>query len=531
MDQESTFEINWLETFQDMAGVMKPAAAKLLVDTLRDKFPDVPIHIHTHDTAGAGVASMLACAYAGADIVDAAVDSMSGMTSQPSMGAIVAALENTSYSTGLNLDNISRYSAYWESARQLYGPFECAVTMKSGNADVYKHEIPGGQYTNLQFQAFSLGLAEQFDEVKRMYREANLALGLNLDNISRYSAYWESARQLYGPFECAVTMKSGNADVYKHEIPGGQYTNLQFQAFSLGLAEQFDEVKRMYREANLALGDLIKVTPSSKVVGDLAQFMVQNHLDRQTLVDRAEDLSFPKSVVQFFQGLIGQPPYGFPEPLRTKVLRGLPKFEGRPGENLEAVDFNKLKEDLEAKHGRTLRDEDVMTSAMFPNEFDEFEQFRQQYGPVDKLHTRPFLTGLDVAEEIDVDIDRGKTLAIKLLAIGKLNNRGEREVFFDLNGQMRAIFVQDKEASKEIVTRPRAKPGVRGSIGAPMPGEILELKVKEGDKVEQKTPLFVLSAMKMEMVIDSPIAGTVKKIYCDPKTRVAAGDLVVEVEP
>lgn len=439
---------------KDMAGVMKPAAAKLLVDTLRDKFPDVPIHIHTHDTAGAGVASMLACAYAGADIVDAAVDSMSGMTSQPSMGAIVAALENTSYSTGLNLDN-----------------------------------------------------------------------------ISRYSAYWESARQLYGPFECAVTMKSGNADVYKHEIPGGQYTNLQFQAFSLGLAEQFDEVKRMYREANLALGDLIKVTPSSKVVGDLAQFMVQNHLDRQTLVDRAEDLSFPKSVVQFFQGLIGQPPYGFPEPLRTKVLRGLPKFEGRPGENLEAVDFNKLKEDLEAKHGRTLRDEDVMTSAMFPNEFDEFEQFRQQYGPVDKLHTRPFLTGLDVAEEIDVDIDRGKTLAIKLLAIGKLNNRGEREVFFDLNGQMRAIFVQDKEASKEIVTRPRAKPGVRGSIGAPMPGEILELKVKEGDKVEQKTPLFVLSAMKMEMVIDSPIAGTVKKIYCDPKTRVAAGDLVVEVEP
>ncbi|VDM24537.1 unnamed protein product [Toxocara canis] len=369
-----------------------------------------------------------------------------------------------------------------------------------------------------------------------------------MDNVSRYSAYWESARQLYGPFECAVTMKSGNADVYKHEIPGGQYTNLQFQAiyyfcssyllaasdlqaFSLGLAEQFDEVKRMYREANLALGDLIKVTPSSKIVGDLAQFMVQNKLTRETLVDRADELSFPKSVVQFMQGLIGQPPYGFPEPLRTKVLRGQPKYDDRPGENLKPIDFDKLKADLENKHGRTLRDEDVMTSAMFPKEFDEFEQFRQQYGPVDKLPTRPFLTGIDVAEEMDVEIEHGKTLAIQLLAVGKLNVRGEREVFFDLNGQMRTIYVQDKEASKEIVTRPKAKPGVRGSIGAPMPGEILELKVKEGEKVEPKTPLFVLSAMKMEMVIDSPIAGTVKKIYCDPKTRVAAGDLVVEVEP
>ncbi|VDK50159.1 unnamed protein product [Anisakis simplex] len=445
---------NRMRKFQDMAGVMRPNGAKLLVSALRDKFPDVPIHIHTHDTSGAGVASMLECAYAGADVVDAAVDSMSGMTSQPSMGAIVASLDRTPHKTGLDLHN-----------------------------------------------------------------------------ISKYSAYWESARQLYAPFECTTTMKSGNADVFVHEIPGGQYTNLQFQAFSLGLAEQFNEVKHKYHEANMALGDIIKVTPSSKVVGDLAQFMVQNKLTAQTLVERAEDLSFPKSVVQFMQGLIGQPPYGFPEPLRTRVLRGQPKFDGRPGENLEPLDFDKMKVDLEAKHGRKLRDEDIMTSAMFPKEFDEFEQFRQQYGPVDKLETRPFLTGMDCAEEIDVEIEKGKTLSIRLMNIGKLNHRGEREVFFELNGQMRSMYVQDKEASKEIVARPRARPGVRGSIGAPMPGEVLELKVKEGDKVEAKTPLFVLSAMKMEMVIDSPIAGTVKKIYCDPKTRVSAGDLVVEVEP
>ncbi|KAK0411400.1 hypothetical protein QR680_005636 [Steinernema hermaphroditum] len=439
---------------KDMAGVLKPQAARLLIGALRDQHPDIPIHIHTHDTAGAGVATMLECAYSGADVVDAAVDSMSGMTSQPSMGALVAALQRTKWDTGLSLDE-----------------------------------------------------------------------------VSRYSAYWETARQLYAPFECATTMRSGNADVYKHEIPGGQYTNLQFQAFSLGLGEQFDEVKKMYREANLALGDLIKVTPSSKIVGDLAQFMVQNNLTKETLVDRADDLSFPKSVVDFMQGQVGQPPYGFPEPLRTKVLRGKPKIDGRPGDNMKPYDFETTQKDLEEKHGRKLRDVDVMSSAMFPKEFDEFEQFRQKYGPVDKLDTRVFFTGLDIAEETDVEIEHGKTLAIQLLAEGKLNKRGEREVFFDLNGQMRSIFVQDKEASKDIVVRPKALPGVRGSIGSPMPGEVLEVKVKEDDKVSPKTPLFVLSAMKMEMMVDSPIAGTVKKVHVKSGTKCAAGDLVIEIEP
>ncbi|CAI4226109.1 unnamed protein product [Auanema sp. JU1783] len=439
---------------KDMAGVLKPQAAKILISALRDKFPDIPIHVHSHDTAGAGVAAMLECAKAGADVVDAAVDSMSGMTSQPSMGAIVASLQRTEHDTGLSLENISKYSAYWESARQLYAPFECAVTMKSGNADVYKHEIPGGQYTNLQFQAFSLGL--------------------------------------------------GN---------------------------QFDEVKRMYREANLVLGDIIKVTPSSKIVGDLAQFMVQNNLTRETLVDRADDLSFPKSVVDFMQGNVGQPPYGFPEPLRTKILRGKKKLEGRVGESLAPLNLEKLKKELEDKHGRNLTEEDCMSHAMFPEVFDKFEQFRQRFGPVSKLPTRIFFTGLDIAEEVDVELEEGKTLAIQLLAEGKLNNVGEREVFFDLNGQMRSIFVQDTDASKEIVSRPRALPGVRGSVGAPMPGEILEMKVKEGDKVTPKQPLFVLSAMKMEMVIDAPIAGVIKKIYTTKGTKCSAGDLIIDIEP
>lgn len=187
----------------------------------------------------------------------------------------------------------------------------------------------------------------------------------------------------------------------------------------------------MYADANEVLGDIIKVTPSSKVVGDLAQFMVQNKLTKETLLDRAEDLSFPKSVVEFLEGQLGQPPYGFPEPLRTQVLRGRPTINDRPGKNLKPMDFEKLHRSLEEKHGRKLRDVDIMSSAMFPKVFDEFEQFRQKYGPVDKLNTRVFLTGLELAEETDVDIEQGKTLIIQLLATGKLNKQAEREVFFE----------------------------------------------------------------------------------------------------
>ncbi|KAF7638497.1 hypothetical protein Mgra_00002175 [Meloidogyne graminicola] len=321
--------------------------------------------------------------------------------------------------------------------------------------------------------------------------------GLSMENISKYNAYWEITRQLYQPFESSVSMKSGNSDVYIHAIPGGQYTNLQFQAYALGLGEQFDEVKKMYAEANLALGDIIKVTPSSKIVGDLAQFMVQNKLTLETLNERAEELSFPKSVVEFMQGLIGQPPYGFPEPLRTKILRGKKKIDGRPGEGMPPMDFEKKKKELEEKHGRELREVDVMSSAMFPREFDDFEQFRQKYGPVDKLETRVFLVGPNVAEEVNVEIERGKNLIIQHLAEGKLNSKGERETFFELNGQMRSMFILDQEASKDIVVRPKAVPGIKGSIGAPMPGDILEVKVKVGDKVQPKRTLFVLSAMKM----------------------------------
>ncbi|KAI6172866.1 Pyruvate carboxylase [Aphelenchoides besseyi] len=385
---------------KDMAGVLKPRAARMLVSSLRDRYPDLPIHVHMHDTAGSGVATLLEAIKAGADRI-------------------------------------------------------------------------------------------------------------KLSNVSKYNAYWETARLLYQPFECTVTQKSGNSDVYNHEIPGGQYTNLQFQAFSLGLGEQFDEIKRMYAQANEVLGDIIK-----------------NKLDKSSLLKRADELSFPRSVIEYLEGQLGQPPYGFPEPLRTVALRGRKPLNSRP--NLPPLDFDQLRADLEEKHSCELRDVDVMSSAMFPKEFDDFERFRQTYGPVSKLETKTFFVGLEPAEETE----HGKTLQIKLLTSSKkLNEKAEREIFFELNGQMRSIFVQDKEAAKEVVVNRKADSDCRGQIGAPMPGEILDVKVKEGDEVDAKTTLFVLSAMKMEMNVDTPIAGTVKKIHLSVGSKVAANDLVIEIEP
>jgi len=438
---------------KDMAGLLKPQAARLLIGALRDRYPDMPIHVHTHDTSGAGVAAMLAAAEAGADVVDVAVDSMSGLTSQPSMGAIVNSVERTPLETGIN-------PAY----------------------------------------------------------------------ISQYSAYWEQARQLYGPFECCVTMKSGNSDIYENEIPGGQYTNLQFQAYSLGLADQFEEIKKMYRVANQLLGDIVKVTPSSKVVGDMAQFMVQNKLTGEMVLDRAEDLSFPQSVVQYMQGYIGVPPGGFPEPLRTKILKGAPTVDGRPGASLPHIDFPKLKSELVEKHGNVIRDVDVMSAALYPKVFDDFAEFRQKYGPVGELDTRTFLVGPDIAQEIHVDIERGKTLHIVTLAKSELKKNGEREVFFELNGQLRSVMVKDNEAMKEIHVHPKALKGVKGSVGCPMPGEVLEIKVAVGDKVEKGQKLAILSAMKMEMVVQAPLAGVVKSISAEKGMKLEGDDLLMDIE-
>ncbi|KAJ8719476.1 hypothetical protein PYW08_011651 [Mythimna loreyi] len=438
---------------KDMAGLLKPQAAKMLIGAIRDKHPDVPIHVHTHDTSGAGVASMLACADAGADVVDVAVDSMSGLTSQPSMGALVASLQGTKLDT-------------------------------------------------------------------------NIAL----QTVSEYSAYWEQARTLYGPFEATATMKSGNADVYLNEIPGGQYTNLQFQAFSLGLGSQFEEVKKAYREANLLLGDIIKVTPSSKVVGDLAQFMVQNKLTADEIREKAEELSFPKSVVEYLQGAIGIPYGGFPEPLRSQVLKDMPRIADRPGKELPPLDFDKLKAELKETYPE-VTDADVMSAAMYPQVANDFFRIRDKYGPVKHLDTKTFLTGPTVGETIEVKIERGKTLDIKTVAVSdEMTAAGEREVFFELNGQLRSVFIRDENASKEMKIHPKAIKGDKNQVGAPMPGTVLTIKVKEGDKVEKGQPIAVLSAMKMEMIVQAPKAGTIKTVSITNGQKLEGDDLICTID-
>uniref|UniRef100_A0A8C6UJ21 Pyruvate carboxylase n=1 Tax=Neogobius melanostomus TaxID=47308 RepID=A0A8C6UJ21_9GOBI len=438
---------------KDMAGLLKPEGSKLLITALRDRFPDVPIHVHTHDTAGAGVAAMLACAEAGTDVVDVAVDSMAGMTSQPSMGAIVACSKGTKLDTGIALEKV-------------------------------------------------------FD----------------------YSEYWEVARGLYAPFDCTATMKSGNADVYENEIPGGQYTNLHFQAHSMGLGNKFKEVKKAYVEANKLLGDLIKVTPSSKIVGDLAQFMVQNDLSRAEVEERADELSFPLSVVEFLQGAIGIPHGGFPEPFRSKVLKSLPRIEGRPGASLPPMDFKALEETLRAAHGDEITPEDVVSAAMYPKVFQEYKEFTSVFGPVDCLNTRLFLDGPKIAEEFEVELERGKILHIKALALGDLNKAGQREVFFELNGQLRSVLVKDTVAMKEMKFHPKAQKSIKGQVGAPMPGKVLEVKVEVGAKVEKGQPLCVLSSMKMETVVNSPVSGTVKAVHVTPDSSLEGDDLILEIE-
>jgi len=436
---------------KDMAGLLKPAAATMLITALRKEFPSLPIHVHTHDTAGTGVASMLACAHAGADAVDAAIDSMSGMTSQPSMGAMVAALQNDSLATGIEMKDLTQLIEYWESVRFSYAAFE------------------SGQ-------------------------------------------------------------KSGSAEVYEHEMPGGQYTNLQFQSTSLGLADQWSQVKKSYGAANRLLGDIVKVTPSSKVVGDLAQFMVTNNLDEAAVREQADSLSFPSSVVEFFQGAIGIPHGGFPQPLQSQVVKDLPTFTGRPGAELPPLDLDAALAKLRADHGDSIGETDLMSHVMYPKVYEQYKADLDLYGDISKLPTRAFIEPMELGEEISVDLEKGKTLGIKLQAIGQLDAKtGAREVFFDFNGMPRSVMIDDRNALSTRVVRQKAVAGDAGSVGAPMPGVVVEAKVGVGDNVAAGTPMVVLSAMKMETIVAAPIAGKVGSLEVKSGDDVQAGDLLASI--
>lgn len=436
---------------KDMAGLLKPRAAEVLVGSLRAKFPDLPIHIHTHDTAGTGVASMLACAKAGADVVDVATDAMSGLTSQPSMGAIVAALND-------------------------------------------------------------IQLGEDFD----------------FEQLQDLNGYWTQVRAQYRCFDS--DQKASSTDVYLHEMPGGQYTNLFFQSMSLGLSEQWEAIKKAYAAANRLLGDIVKVTPSSKVVGDLAQFMVANELDEEKVLAQAEKLSFPSSVVQYFQGFIGVPSGGFPEPLRSKVVRDLPCVVGRPGASMPPLDLEKLKKSLVEQYGKWVSDTDTMSAAMYPEVFKEYAKFYNTYGNVSVLATSAFLSAIPIGSEVVVDIEVGKRLFIKLIAVStQVDSKGMREVFFELNGEARKLALTDRTATVAHVTRTKANPEHENEVGCPMSGTVVELRTKVGSLIKQGDPICVINAMKLETIIRSPLAGTVETIAVRVGESLSGGDLVAKI--
>ncbi|KAJ5610468.1 Pyruvate carboxylase [Penicillium lagena] len=435
---------------KDMAGVLKPQAARLLVGSIRERYPDLPIHVHTHDSAGTGVASMIACAQAGADAVDAATDSLSGMTSQPSIGAILASLQGTEHDPGLDLSQVRALDTYWAQLRLLYSPFEAGLT---------------------------------------------------------------------GP----------DPEVYEHEIPGGQLTNLIFQASQLGLGQQWAETKKAYESANDLLGDIVKVTPTSKVVGDLAQFMVSNKLSAEDVVARAGELDFPGSVLEFLEGLMGQPYGGFPEPLRSKALRDRRKLDKRPGLFLEPLDLVKIKNDIREKWGAATEC-DVASYAMYPKVFEDYRKFVQKFGDLSVLPTRYFLAKPEIGEEFNVELEKGKVLILKLLAIGPLSEQtGQREVFYEVNGEVRQVSVDDNKASVDNIARPKADASDSSQVGAPMSGVVVEIRVHDGHEVKKGDPIAVLSAMKMEMVISAPHSGKVSGLLVKEGDSVDGQDLVCKI--
>ncbi|ANB15404.1 pyruvate carboxylase 2 [Sugiyamaella lignohabitans] len=435
---------------KDMAGTLKPKAATLLVGSIRAKYPDLPIHVHTHDSAGTGVASMTACALAGADAVDAASNSMSGMTSQPSISAILASLEG-SVDTGLNVDHVKQIDSYWAQMRLLYSCFE-------------------------------------------------------------------------------ADLKGPDPEVYEHEIPGGQLTNLIFQAQQVGLGAQWAETKKAYEEANELLGDIVKVTPTSKVVGDLAQFMVSNKLSADDVKNRASELDFPESILDFFQGLMGQPYGGFPEPLRTDILKGKREpYHVRPGKILKPLDIPAIKTDLERRFGH-ITENDVASYIMYPKVFEDYRKVLDKFGDLSLVPTSVFLAPPEIGKSFQVNIAKGKILVLKVLAIGELSQQtGTREVYFELNGEMRKVTVEDKLAAIETVSRLKADPHNVNEVGAPMAGVVVEVRVKDGSEVKKGDPLIVLSAMKMEMVISAPVSGKIGSLLVKGGDSVDGSDLLCKV--
>ena len=441
-----------LLAIKDMAGLCRPYAAEKLVRALKDEI-GIPIHFHTHDTSGVSAASVLKAAEAGVDVADAAVASMSGTTSQPNLNSLVAALEHTPRATGLDLEALNRYSDYWEVVRRYYRPFDNAPP-------------------------------------------------------------------------------AGTAEVYLHEMPGGQYTNLREQADSMGLGERWTEIARAYADVNRAFGDIVKVTPSSKVVGDMSIFLVTHGLTMPEFeaLGPSHGLTLPNSVVEMFAGSLGQPDGGWPPALQQMILRGRKPIEGRPGASLPAVDFREVAREIESEIGRAPAHDEVLSFVMYRDVFVKFARAQRSYGDPGVLPTKPFFYGMQTGEEITVEIEPGKTLVVKFLTVSDLRPDGHRTVFFELNGQPREVAVRDRSQAVTRAARELADPAHRGQIGAPTPGMVTAVAVEAGQLVDEGQKILVLEAMKMQSTVYAPVAGRISRLLVKAGQTVETKELLVVID-
>jgi pyruvate carboxylase len=433
---------------KDMAGLLKPYAAKELISALKSEI-NLPIHLHTHDTSSVQSATYLQAIEAGVDVVDVALGSMSGLTSQPNFNSVASYMQGHEREQKLNIKSLNDYSTYWEYVREYYYPFESGL-------------------------------------------------------------------------------KAGTAEIYDNEIPGGQYSNLRPQAEALGLGNKFETVKKNYALVNHMFGDLVKVTPSSKVVGDMALYMTSNNLTPDDIFEKGHTLSFPDSVVDLFRGELGQPVGGFPEKLSKIILKGEKPFTDKPNKHLEPVDFNKEMEAFKKKFDGHEDELDLLAFLLYPKVYEDFYKHQQKFGEVGYIPTLAFFYGMKNGEEILVEISEGKTIIIKLLYISEPNEEGLRTVSFELNGQTRRVQIKDNSAKVDKVTN--KKISSENEIGAPLQGKLASIKVKPGDEVTENTALFVIEAMKMESSITAPRAGTVKEVHLKSGDMVQQDDLVVSLE-
>lgn len=435
---------------KDMAGLLKPKAAFELISELKTHV-DIPIHLHTHDTSGNGLMIYESAIKAGIDVIDTAVASMSGTTSQPSANSLYYALSGNERNVRTNIEGLERLSQYWDTVRNYYSDFESDI-------------------------------------------------------------------------------RSPHTEIYQHEMPGGQYSNLSQQAKSLGLGERFNEVKDMYKRVNLLFGDVVKVTPSSKVVGDMALYMVQNDLDEESVIKRGRSLDFPESVVSFFKGEIGQPVNGFNKPLQDVILKGQEPLDTRPGELLEPVDFEALREELQGKQQGEVTEQDLISYAIYPKVYEQYIRTYESFGNLSLLDTPTFLFGMAKNETVEITIDKGKILIVKLLSIGHVYEDGHRWVYYELNGQPRKVYVKDEHVKVSEAILQKADLSNESHIGAQMPGTISEVKVKQGDEVKQGDALIITEAMKMETTIQAPFDGTVSNIYVSAGDSIQTQDLIITVD-